>query len=862
MRKTNDKLFAPYRDKIFMGKELQEIAFPLGGLGTGCISLSGKGELVDWEIFNRPNKNYRPRHSFFSLWAQKEGETPVFRILESRLSPSYSRNLNREDGCGAIPWCGYNPGLPRMEKAEFQSRFPFAHIDFQDKKMPLKITLEAFNPFIPFNVKDSALPAIIFFVTLKNPGKKKVRASLAFSLENMNGYTVHPSAENPPPGKCINRFKNTSFLNGISLTSEKFSTDSPQFGNMAVGTTWKNITWQVPWFRGGWWDGLQHFCNTFGKTGKFDNNEDPSPSGENATDIVSLGLKADIAPGKEVRLPLILSWYNPWFELYWQAPACDKCRHAKWKNYYATIFGDSREVMDYAFQNLDRLVSESRIFSDNLYQSTLPSYVIESAANNLSTLKTPTCVLLEDGSFYGFEGCCEKWGCCEGSCAHVWNYAQAVSQLFPSLERGLRENELKHCVRDDGHMQFRMPLPLGAPAKHDFHAAADGQLGTVLKVYREYLFCGDKKWLEQQWSQVKKILEYSWKEWDADKDGMIEGMHHNTYDIEFYGAEPLGNSFYLAALKAAVKMAKILGDEEKAKEYDALFQTGSKKMDKTIFNGEYYYQKIKDVDERKYQFGKGCLSDQLIGQWYADMLDLGDLANPAHIEKAYKSIFRYNWKESFADFFNAQRVYVMNDEKGLVLCSWPKGGRPRFPFPYSDEAWYGIEYQVACGMIYRGMVKKGLRIVEAIRRRHKGSNRNPWNEPECGNHYARSLASFGLIPALSGFHYSAGEKRIGFSPVINPENFQCFFAAGSAWGIFTQKQEIKGGWKIQIIPQKGSMDIKEVDLSGFPERLNWEIRRGDDRIEGVIKMTKTKTIISLAKTTRIDENTPLIIISK
>jgi uncharacterized protein (DUF608 family) len=854
MRKTCDKLISSYRDKIYKGEDLREIAFPLGGLGTGCISLSGKGELVDWEIFNRPNKNYRPRHSFLSVWAQKDGDTPVFRILESRIFPSHSRHLTREDACGAIPWFGFNPGLPRMEKAAFKSRFPFAHIAFQDDKMPLKISLEGFNPFIPLNVKDSALPAIVFFVTLKNPGRKKVRATLAFCIENIAGYAAHPSAENPPSGKCVNIFRKTSSLNGIFLSSEKFPPDSPRFGNLAVGTTWEKVTWQAPWFRGGWWDGLQHFCNTFAKTGKLDNNDDASPSGENATDVVSLGLKAEIAPGEEVRLPVILSWYNPWFELYWQQPACGKCIREKWKNYYATIFRDSLEVMEYAFQNLDRLHGESKSFSESLYRSSLPSCVIESAANNLSTLKTPTCILLEDGSFYGFEGCCE------GSCAHVWNYAQAVSQLFPSLERGLRENELKYCVRDDGHMQFRMPLPLGSPAKHDFHAAVDGQLGTVLKVWREYLFCGDKKWLEQQWSQVKKILEYAWKEWDADKDGLIDGMHHNTYDIEFHGAEPLANSFYLAALKAAVKMAKILGDEKKAGEYEALFQSGSRKMDKILFNGEYYFQKIKDVDQYKYQFGKGCLSDQMIGQWYADMLDLGDLTNPQHIQKAYESLFKYNWKKSFADFLNTQRVYVMNDEKGLLLCTWPKGGRPRFPFPYSDEVWYGIEYQVACGLIYRGMVREALSIVEAIRGRHGGKNRNPWNEPECGNHYARSLASFGLIPALSGFHYFAGEKRIVFSPVVNRKNFQCFFSSGGAWGVYSQKLVKKGAWKIQIIPKQGSIDLKEIVLPDFKGAVDWQILQGDNKIKGAIKHTKSNTIISLAETTRIDENAPLNLI--
>ena len=866
MKYKKKELYQSYKDKVYKHDFLNEIAFPIGGIGTGCISLSGRGELVDWEIFGRPNKNFHPRHSFFFLWAKGENSEPVFRILESRLPASYSRHNTRYDASGSAPWVGATPGLPRMQKALFTSRFPFAKIRFQDESMPLEVSLEAFNPFIPLKQDDSSLPVAMFLIHLKNPGKKRVKATAAFSMENIIGYTppgyTSKGKPAPSPGRCVNEFRKESLLRGVFLKSEKFPEDSPQFGTLAIGTSWKDLTFQVPWYRAGWWDGLQHFCNTFLKTGEFENNNNPSPSAENATDIVSLGLKADLEPGEKIVLPLVLSWHFPWFEKYWHPCSCKEgeiCAPPKWKNHYASIFQDAWEAIQYSIQNMEELYEESKEFTKALYESTLPGDAIESIANNLSILKTPTCLRLEDGSFYGFEGCCGTGGCCEGTCTHVWNYAQALCFLFPRLERSLRQNELKYSVREeDGHMQFRMPLPLGEPAKHDFHAAVDGQMGTVLKLYREYLVCGDREWLQRMWPAARKALEFAWKEWDPDKDGMIDGLHHNTYDIEFIGAEPLANSFYLAALAAGEKIARNLGETERARQYAKIYKRGARNMDKILFNGDYYRQKIKDPDERKYQFGEGCLSDQLIGQWYADMLGLGDLTKSENIRKALQSIFRYNWKESFAGFPNPQRVYVMNEEKGLALCSWPRGKRPRFPFPYSDEVWYGIEYQVACCLIYHGFVDEGLAIVKGIRERHNGSNRNPWNEVECGNHYARSLASYGLLQALSGYHHSAPEKRIQFAPRINAKNFRCVFSWEGGWGIFQQKRERKGAWQIRLTIKSGALELKEIILGMRLKETGAQFFAGDDRIGARIGSGGEGSKITFPRTIRLDGEIPLV----
>ncbi|MBM3212545.1 hypothetical protein FJZ33_10005, partial [Candidatus Poribacteria bacterium] len=566
-------------------------------------------------------------------------------------------------------------------------------------------------------------------------------------------------------------------------------------------------------YRGGWFDSLHKFWDQVSLEGQLKENREPAEAEDRWTDVGSIGLKVSLNPGESLTLPVMITWYIPNFEKYWGAKAI-------WKNYYASLWQDAFDVAEYIGGDLGRLENDTRLFKDSLFQSTLPASVLDAVSSQISILKTTTCLRMPEGTFYGFEGCNPGSGCCEGTCTHVWNYAQAMPFLFPVLERSIRDVDYTYNLNDDGHMTFRMPLPLGTMASGSFHAAGDGQMGGILKVYREWLICGDDEWLRKIWPKVKMALEYAWKKWDADKDGVMEGVQHNTYDIEFHGPNTMMGSFYLGALRAAEEMARYLGEEDKAKEYRAVYESGKAWMDKNLFNGEWYFQEVRPGGEKvdipienwpNYQYGEGCLSDQLIGQWYARILDLGDLFDPDHIKKAMESIFKYNWKPDMSEHSNPQRIYALNDEAGLLLCSWPLGGRPPLPFVYSDEVWCGIEYQVAAHLIYEGFIKEGLSIVKGVRDRHDGTRRNPWNEFECGNHYARSMASYSVMLALSGFHYSAPSKRISFAPCIHEKDFACFFSVDSGWGMY--RQQIKDISKAYIQVLKGSLTLKEISLS-------------------------------------------------
>ena len=341
-------------------------------------------------------------------------------------------------------------------------------------------------------------------------------------------------------------------------------------------------------------------------------------------------------------------------------------------------------------------------------------------------------------------------------------------------------------------------------------------MGGILKVYRDWRLCGDDDWLRNLWPKVRKALEYAWAQWDENRDGVMEGIQHNTYDIEFHGPNTMMGSFYLGALRAAEEMARHLDDEEAATEYRRVYDSGREWMDRELFNGEYYVQSYDPKEAPKYQYGEGCLSDQLIGQWFAHIVGLGYLFDPEQVRSAMKAIFEHNWRSDFWEHPNPQRIYALNDEQGLLLCTWPRGGRPAFPFVYSDEVWCGIEYQVASHLIYEGFVEEGLAIARGVRARHDGVRRNPWNEFECGSHYARSLASWSLLTALSGFYFDLPNGTIGFDPRLRAHDWRSMWSTGGGWGTYSQRFSETGG-EATLSLAYGSLPLKALILGSVRE---------------------------------------------
>ncbi len=797
---ARQELFAPGATRVFEGRYLNEIAFPLGGIGTGTVSLGGRGQLRDWEIFNRPNKGGTLPFSFVTLWCRAKGSEPLARVLEARPQPPYtgSHGFSRVTGAG----------LPHLESARFLGAYPLATIEFSDAGLPLRIRLEAFTPFVPLEVDDSALPCAILRYHLRNTASQPVEAAIAFSLLNPVGYdgiAKFTGKRFAGFGQNVAEFVAGADFCGLKFSSGKYKPDDPRFGTMALVADQSQASHLLRWAEGQWWDDYHQWWDEFSETGRFAQPLPARPSPDGATDISTLAPRLELRPGEERAITFLLAWHFPVRENYWNREP--EYRGKRFRNRYAERFADAWAVAEHARRELPRLERSTREFLGAWRETTLPAAVLDAASSQASIIRTNTCMLAEGAKFFAFEGCNDDSGCCPMNCTHVWNYAQAVAFLFPALERSMRETDFLHNLRDDGSMAFRTLIPLGEPL-WKFRPAADGQFGCVLKVYREWQLSGDAEFLRRLWPQVKRAIEYAWKQWDADRDGVMEGEQHNTYDIEFYGPNSMMGTLYLGGLRAAERMARAVGDNEGAETYARLAQSGSEKLDRELWNGEYYVQKYEEQKHPKYQFGEGCLSDQLLGQWFAEVVGLGLVLPAAHVRRALQSVFRYNFTAGFQDFANPQRIYALNDEKALLLCSWPKGKRPALPFVYSDEAWTGIEYQVAAHLIYEGLVEEGLALVKSVRDRYDGFRRNPWNEVECGSHYARAMSSWSLLLALSGFRYSAPEKWMAFAPVVNRRAFRCFFSTGSGWGLFSQTA-VNASLSVALDVRHGKLALEE-----------------------------------------------------
>jgi len=789
----------------FTGEALREIAFPLGGIGTGTVSLTGSGALRDWEIFNRPNKGSFLPFTFVAL--RLEGDQlakPRIRVVERRPMPPFTGR----DGPTRLTALG----LPRFRDAVFTGAYPFAHIRFSDPALPAAVSLEAFNPMIPLATEDSSLPVAILTYRIVSRAKSKLQASLAFSLMNPVGYDGYSRLNGRSAdffGSNLNEFKSGDGVAGIFMSSSKYPAGSSRNGSLALATSAEDVSYRLQWEHGRWWDDFQKWWDEFFLKGRFANTP-TKPSGDKRTEYATLAAHFSLEPGESKDVTFVLAWHFPVGENYWSRDP--QAKDQPLRNEYGTRWASAWEPGGVTLRNLTSLRERSARYRDALHGSTLPAPVIDAVSSQASILRTNTVMVMEGKRTLAFEGCNDDGGCCPMNCTHVYNYEQALAHLYPDLERSMRENDYLVNMRPDGSMSFRTLVPL-KKGGNDFLPAADGQMGCVMKTYREWQLSGDDEFLRKLWPEVKRSLEYAWQQWDADRDGVMEGQQHNTYDIEFYGPNSMMGTLYLGALTAAARMARHLGDAASAATYEALAASGKQRLDQALYNGEYYVQKVDESrkEAAKYQYGEGCLSDQLLGQWFAEVVHLGKLLPHQHIRTALSAIWRYNFRQDFSEWPNTQRLYALNDEKGLVLCSWPRGKRPALPFPYSDEVWTGIEYQVAAHFIYEGMIKEGLAVVKAVRDRYDGIRRNPWNEIECGHHYARAMSSWSLLLALSGYRYSAPARRMRFHPVINAADFRALYTTGSAWGTYSQKIAT-GRLDAEISVAEGTLTLAQLTL--------------------------------------------------
>ena len=829
---------------------LGRIALPLGGIGTGTVSLGGRGDLRDWEIMNRAAKGFVPvigRRSlgpFFALYVKTADGQTATRAIEGPIELS-----GYEDSHGStVP----NHGLPRFRQCSFAAAYPLGQVMLSDPEVPVDVRIKAFNPLIPCDAEASGIPVAVLRYVLYNKTDKSVTASVCGSMPNFIGIDGSGKTKDwkgdlvAAGGKANrNRFRKGQNVQGIFMDSGGVVPRAEQWGTIALTTplvrfakqssgaragvspvrsktpTSNGVSYRTAWLRQAWGSSTLDFWDDLSDDGKLQERK----ATREDMPMASLAVEVELPPCGTEEVTFLLTWHFPNRQS-WTPKGNEKDRIG---NYYATQYSDAWDVAEKFMPQLAKLEERTVGFVRTFCRSELPEVVKEAALFNISTLRTQTCFRTEDGRFYGFEGSSNNRGCCVGSCTHVWNYEQATAFLFGDLAKSMREVEFAHATNNKGLMSFRVHLPLER-AQNFAKTAADGQMGCIMKMYRDWQLSGDDQMLETLWPGVKRALEFCWIKggWDADRDGVMEGCQHNTMDVEYYGPNPQMGVWYLGALRAAEEMARYLGEDDFAATCRNLFERGKAWIDENLFNGQYYEHEIrppkdkseiapslligmgaKDPTRPDYQLGSGCLVDQLVGQYMAHVCDLGYLLEPANVRRTLRSIMKYNLRESMYGHFNCMRSYALGDESALLMASYPKD-RPKNPFSYFTEVMTGFEYTAAVGMLYEGQVRNGLKCIRNIRDRYDGRKRSPFDEAECGHHYARAMASWAAVPALTGFGYSGVEESMTFAA----QDGTFFWSNGYAWGECSLKRG-KKRVRVELSVLHGELALSRFVLREF-----------------------------------------------
>lgn len=605
-------------------------------------------------------------------------------------------------------------------------------------------------------------------------------------------------------GKADNRMTLQSFdvrgLMGKDAVIEIVDAESGGWGNIGVG----KITFSDVPLATGELEQMPDFgtmgLGLLGAPPEICSEETTAPLSERL--VGELGRSLRIEAGQAATVTFVLAWHFPNLTM-------DRLPGGR---HYATRFGSAAEVAQYVVEHFDRFSEETRLWRDTWYDASLPYWFLDRTFLNTSILATSTCHRFQDGRFYGWEGV----GCCAGTCGHVWQYAHAVARLFPALERDTRERvDFGLALQPDGAIHFR--------AEHNDIPAIDAQAGAVLRAYREHQMSADDAFLRRNWPHVKRALDWLIAK-DANGDGLIESNQHNTLDTDWFGPVAWLSGMYVAALRAAEAMARELGDAAFAEQCRAIFEKGRANIAAQLFDGEYFVNKPDPNHSEAINSGSGCEIDQVLGQSWAWQVGLGRVLPEQETLSALRSLWRYNFTPDVGPYREANkpgRWYAMPGEAGLLMCTFPradwdydkaKGTGPGWAAGYFNECMNGFEYQVAGHMIWEGLLLEGLAVARAVHDRYHASRRNPWNEIECGDHYARSMASYGVFLAACGFEYHGPKGHIGFAPRLTPENFKAAFTSAEGWGTFWQRIE-NGRQKDEIALKRGALRLRTLALA-------------------------------------------------
>lgn len=775
--------------------ELQYIGMPVGGINCGTVYLGGDGRLWLWDIFNRNQEGVEPKEVLWGPYGKNQRGI-ISRDGACYVQPSKNIRPLQQGFAVLIEWDGKQV-IKQLEADDwdeiaFEATYPVANIRYTDPKIPVTISLEAYSPFIALDEHNSGLPATILSFTVHNTSSSEVKVSLLGWLENkVCIYTADPALH-----ERVNTVSSGDGLKTVQGTIRvlRRATDAQldqkhDWGSMAISAfsdkamASTNLLFPLN-------------ADSFTKPDKDATTVFP--------DVAMLGSVADqriLPAGAKETYHFAISWYFPNLEL--------KGVQEGKGQYYQNQFKDAAGVIAYIHANFDKLQSQTKLWKDTWYDSTLPWWFMERTFQNISTLATTTCHRLPNGRFWAWEGV----GSCPGNCTHVWQYAQASGRIFPALERDTRERvDLGLAQQPDGGIWFRAELQK--------RPAIDGQAGTVLRIYREHQMSKDSGFLQRNWPHIKRAVQFIMLQ-DKNGDGMEDTPMENTLDAMWAGEIAWIVGLCIAGVRAGQAMAEEMNDTDFAKTCKNYVEKGRRNMEDKLFNGEYFIHRPDPVIGRK-KLGSYNTShiDQIFGQSWAFQVGLGRVLDKGKTLSALRALWKYNFTTDVGPYISEHlggRPYAIPGEGGMIMNTNPKNE----PKPYGEEVTWqegyfnecmtGFEHQVAAHMMAEGLVDESLIMTRTIHDRYHAAKRNPFNEIECSDHYARAMASHGTFITACGFEYHGPKQYLRFDPKLSPDNFKAPFTAAEGWGSYEQKRS-KSDFTAQVALKYGLLHLKELGV--------------------------------------------------
>ena len=775
--------------------ELRYIGMPVGGICCGTVYVGGDGRLWLWDIFNQNQFGVITKvlpvelESFNrkeidngqgSLYLEPLTETsPMqqgFALLIKQNETTILKRLQQDD------W----------DEVTFEATYPVATIKYIDTHLPLEVSVKAFSPFIPGNAKDSGMPGTIQSISLKNSSKEPIDVEIIGWLENKLLYNTEKKY---PDCTRKNKVEENTYCKGIALQCDTIDQElkkAPDYGNMFFSTLSKNALFIKD-------------VNTSKE--KYAYKIKDLVKGNSNSPIAGIIKNTRLNPDQETTLDFVISWYTPNIDFYYNGANKGMTVTGANFHYYTTHFGSAISVGEYIAQNYKRLKGVTLLWKKTWYDSTLPWWFLERTFLNISAIATSSTHRFQSGRYYAWEGI----GCCHGNCTHVYQYAHAVSRIFPELERDTRERVDLGIGYDDATGMIRIRGEKTGPS-------IDGQAGTVLRIYREHQMSSDYSFLRNYWPKIKKAVIFVMEQ-DKNKDGMEDTPMENTLDALWHGEISWIVGLCIAAVKAGQFMAEEMNDADFAAECKQYVDKGTKNMETYLFNGEYFIHRP-DPAVGKKEIGSfnTCHIDQVYGQSWAWQVNLGRILDKEKTMSALHALWKYNYMPDVGPYIKKHpggRFYAVAGDGGMIMNTNPGndtnpyGNAKAWQVGYFSECMSGFEHQVAAHMMAEGMAEESLVLTRSIHDRYHAYKRNPFNEIECSDHYGRAMASYGTFISACGFTYHGPKGYIGFAPRLTPENFKAPFTVAEGWGTYSQQRD-ENSFAAQLQIKHGRLTITKL----------------------------------------------------